>query len=55
MTAPLPCCPRCGAKTEAEAETMCKPGYDECPMADEGPWAQRLQYLADEIAYWEQF
>lgn len=52
---PLPGCPRCDAKTEAEAEKMCKPGCDECPMAEERPWDVQLQYLADLIAYDEQF
>ena len=35
-------CPRCDAKTEKEAETMCRPGVDECPMTECDDWEEML-------------
>ena len=40
-------CPRCGAKTEDEAETICKPGEDECPMACLDDWDAALRYIQE--------
>lgn len=55
------CCPRCGAKTEDEAERICQPGDDECPMDYFGcpDWdsaIRRIQEIAaDNEQYAKQF
>lgn len=44
-------CPRCGAKTEQEAQTACRPGEDACPMTCEDDFEKALICLAatDEV------
>lgn len=41
-------CPKCGAKTGKEAETMCKPSGDDCPMTCEDDWGEALERLNNE-------
>jgi hypothetical protein len=38
-------CPRCGAKDDEEAQTMCKPSGDECPMTCADDFVEALKLL----------
>jgi hypothetical protein len=44
-------CPRCNAKNNAEAEKMCRPGEDDCPMTCCDDWQEALAEL-DRRAAW---
>ena len=46
-------CPKCGAKTEQEAETMCRPSNDDCPMTCEDGWGKALERLNNEAEAYE--
>lgn len=47
-------CPRCGAKNDEEAQKMCRPGVDECPVADYPTLEEGVAALNTLIAQWEQ-
>lgn len=52
--APAPC-PRCGARTEREAEAVCKPGFDEtgehvCPGSQQDAEGRILQPSPEYLA-----
>lgn len=38
-------CPRCNALTEEQAEMMCQPSGDECPMGCREEWSAALAEL----------
>lgn len=46
-------CPKCGAKTEKEAETTCQPSGDDCPMTCEDDWDTALERLNNEAEAYE--
>jgi hypothetical protein len=41
----ITCCPKCGAKSDQEAETLCCPNDDDCPMACCDDWNEALDRL----------
>ena len=48
---PVTACPQCGAKNEAEAQRMCKPVLDDCPMCVCDKWDDALAYMT-KMANW---
>lgn len=52
MSAPYTACPKCGAKSAAEAERKCIPGMDDCPMTVAEDWDEALAEI-NRLAAWE--